>query len=134
MMVQPDLPAATLLPTEPAPFVLDHPIVWVVILLICLRLLMQTWLKQLNFRYVKARAEKVPEPLQGVMDEATYAKSVEYTIARGRLAGFDDGYSALMLLVVLFSGLLPWAFRFFQQHVGTTTWAMAAFLFVAGVA
>ncbi|MSU58142.1 MAG: M48 family peptidase [Pedosphaera sp.] len=113
---------------------LDYPIVWVVMLLIGLRVVTQTWLKNLNFCHVKAHEGKIPEPLHGVMDEATYAKSVDYTIARGRLAGFEDGYSALVLLAVLFSGVLPWAFQLFQHHAGTSAWAMAAFLFAAGVA
>ena len=66
------------------------------------------------------------------MDDATYAKSVDYTLARSRFGVFDDTYSTALLLVFLFSGALPWAFEFFHTHLGASAWAMALFLFSVG--
>jgi STE24 endopeptidase len=39
-----------------------------------------------------------------------------------------------LLIAVLFSGVLPWAFGRFSANFGTSVWAMAGFLFVTGIA
>ncbi|HEY9175818.1 MAG TPA: M48 family metallopeptidase [Verrucomicrobiae bacterium] len=96
--------------------------------------LMELWLSFLNRRHVLAHAGAVPEALKTFVDAASYAKSVEYTLARGRLGWISDGYGMVVLLGVLFSGILPWALRLFEQHWGVSAWAMAAFLFAVGVA
>jgi STE24 endopeptidase len=93
----------------------------------------QLWLERLNTRHVLAHAGAVPEAFKGVVDEATYAKSVQYTLAKGRLDQIQMTYSSAVLLVVLFSGVLPWGFRGCTQGVGGSAWAMAAFLFGTGV-
>jgi STE24 endopeptidase len=66
------------------------------------------------------------------MDEATYAKSVQYTLARSGFSRFEDTYDVVVLLVVLFSGVLPWAFDFSHAQFGSSAWAMAGFLFAVG--
>ena len=101
---------------------------------IVLKLGMQLWLTRLNRRHVCAHADTIPAAFKETMDDATYAKSVEYTLAKSRLGQFEDIYDTVVLLVVLFSGVLPSAFQFFQQQVGTAAWAMAAFLFAVGTA
>ena len=68
------------------------------------------------------------------MDDATYAKSVAYTLANGRLGQVENSYGALVLLFVLVSGVLPWAFGVAQSSLGPSAWASAAFLFAVGVA
>ena len=55
-------------------------VAWV-LLLILAKWAAQLWLEWLNSRYVRARAGAVPEAFQGVVDEPTYAKSVQYTLA-----------------------------------------------------
>ena len=102
--------------------------------LIMAKCAVQIWLERLNQRYVLAHAGAVPEAFKGVIDEVTYKKSVEYTLAKGRLDQIETTYHVLVLLVVLFSGVLPWGFRWFAERLGDSAWAMAAFLFVTGVA
>ena len=110
-------------------------VVAVVVLLLALaRWGVQLWLEQLNRRHVLAHAGALPEAFKGVMDEATYAKSVQYTLAKGRLDQIEGTWSSVVLLVVLFSGVLPWGFEAFTQGLGGSAWAMAAFLLVTGVA
>src|SRR5262245_21630235 len=98
--------------------------------LIAVRWLAQFVLDELNRRHILAHASAVPEPFQATMDEATYAKSIQYSFARGRLGRFRDGYAAFVLYLALFSGVLPWAFGVFQNSLGGSAWAMAAFMFV----
>lgn len=98
----------------------------VVILLLLARWLAQLWLDRLNQRHVRAHADAVPEAFRGVVDNATYAKSVEYTLANSRFSQFESTFDLVVLLAVLFSGVLPWAFSQFNPH---SIWAMAGCLF-----
>ncbi|MDB6021190.1 MAG: peptidase, partial [Pedosphaera sp.] len=68
------------------------------------------------------------------VDAATYSKSVQYTLAKSRFGNLEMTYDLVILAVILFSGLLPWAFQFFTGWLGTSAWATAAFLFVVGLA
>ena len=68
-----------------------------------------------------------------MVDEPTYAKSVEYTLAKGRLYRIELTFNAVVLLLVLFSGVLPWAFQGFTLRLGDSAWAMGAFLFATGL-
>src|ERR1019366_3569294 len=106
----------------------------VVLLLVLARWAVQAWLEQLNRRHVLAHAGAVPEAFKGVMDEVTYAKSVQYTLAKGRLDQIEGTWGSVVLLAVLFSGVLPWTFREFTQRLGCSAWAMAAFLLATAVA
>ena len=93
----------------------------------------QIWLERLNERHVLAHAHAVPEAFKSMVDEATYAKSVQYTLAKGRLSRFDDTYRTVLLLLVVFSGVLPWAFGHCRSWLGDSAWALAGFLFAAGI-
>lgn len=106
---------------------------WIAAVLIIARGLVEFGLAHANRRHVLAQANAVPEAFRATVDEATYARSVQYTLARNRFSQFADGWNTFILLVVLFSGVLPWAFAVFQLHAGTSAWAMAAFLFTVGV-
>jgi len=105
-----------------------------VLLLVIARWGVQLWLEQLNQSHVLAHAGAVPEAFKGVMDEATYAKSVRYTLAKSRLDQIAGTWGSVVLVAVLFSGLLPWGFHGFDQRLGSSAWAMAAFLLVTSVA
>jgi STE24 endopeptidase len=92
------------------------------------------WLNRLNQRHVQAHAKEVPAAFREIVDEATYHRSAQYTLAKGRFGNIVDLFDAVLLIAMLFSGLLPWAFTRFSAGFGTSIWAMAGFLFVAGVA
>jgi STE24 endopeptidase len=111
-----------------------HWVALVVCLLIFARWAVELWLSALNRRHVRAHADAVPEAFRGVVDEPTYKKSVAYTLAKARFVSIEEAYGSLILIVVLFSGVLPFAFHFFEQHHGASAWSMAAFLFVVGFA
>lgn len=106
----------------------------IVTALILARWAAELWLSQLNRRHVLAHADAVPAAFRGIIDEATYKKSVAYTLAKARFGSVEETYGTVVLIVVLFSGVLPWVFRFFQTHLGLSAWAMAAFLFTIGFA
>jgi len=105
----------------------------VVLTLILARWAAQFWLARLNQRNVLAHADAIPDAFKGTIDDATYAKSVQYTLAKSRLGQIEMAYDALVLALVLFSGLLPWGFGLLTGWLGTSAWVMAAFLFAAGL-
>ena len=105
---------------------------WFAAGLIVLKWAAELLLEHLNRRHVLAHANAVPTAFKDTMDEPTYAKSVQYALARSGFGRFEDTFDALVLLLVLFSGVLPWALDFSRAHLGSSAWAMAGFLFAAG--
>jgi STE24 endopeptidase len=93
----------------------------------------QMWLEWLNQRHVRRHAREVPAAFAGTVTPETYAKSVDYTLAKSRLEMVELTWSAAVLSVVLFSGVLPWFYRMFQHAAGNSVWAGAGFLVAAGV-
>jgi STE24 endopeptidase len=92
------------------------------------------WLARLNQRHVLRHADAVPEPFRDFVDPATYARSVQYTLAKSRLNRVELTYDSVVLLVLLFSGILPRAYDWFRGTLGSSVWANASFLFAMGFA
>jgi STE24 endopeptidase len=107
---------------------------WCIIILILLKWGGQEVLDWLNRGYVKKNRHAVPKALEGIIDEATYRKSADYTLAKSKFEQFETGWSVLVLLLVLFTGVLPRTYHAYQTHFGSSAWAAAAFLFLLGLA
>jgi STE24 endopeptidase len=110
------------------------PFAIIALVLIFARAITELWLSRLNQRHVRAHANEVPAAFRGIVDEATYRRSVDYTLAKSRFRDTANVFDTVVLIAVLFSGVLPWAFGKFAANVGTSIFAMAGFLFVTGVA
>lgn len=110
------------------------PFALVALLLILARWLAELWLSRMNQKHVSAHAGAVPEVFRGVIDDAAYRKSVEYTLAKARFGNFADICDLVVLLLMLFSGFLPWAFNRTMAQWGDSVWTLSAFLFVMGLA
>jgi STE24 endopeptidase len=110
------------------------PFALVALVLIFARAITEVWLSQINQRHVRAHANEVPHAFRGLIDEAMYRRSVDYTLAKGRFGDVANLFDAALLIVLLFSGVLPWAFERFSQSFGSSIWAMAAFFFVVAIA
>jgi STE24 endopeptidase len=111
-----------------------QPFAIIALALILARAVAELWLSQLNRRYVCAHKNEVPQAFRGIMDESTYRRSIDYTLAKNRFGNVVNVFDAVVLIAVLFSGLLPWALGKFSTNFGTSIWAMAGFLFVTGIA
>jgi len=105
-----------------------------VMALILVRWFAELWLSRLNRRHVLARANEIPPAFREIIDEPTYKKSVEYTLAKNKFSEAEDGYNMAVLIIFLFSGVLPRAFHLFSNGLGQSAWAMAAYLFTVGFA
>lgn len=104
----------------------------IILVLLGLKWAVQLWMEWLNQRSVRAHAGSIPEPLRQAIDASTYAKSVQYTLAKSRFREFELTYGTFALVVVLFSGILPWSIGFFRAQLGPSAAVMA--LFLLGVA
>ena len=104
------------------------------LVLILARSIAELWLSRLNQRHVRAHANKVPPAFREIIEEATYRRSVDYTLAKSRFGNIADVFDTLMVIAVLFSGVLPWAFGRFSASCGTSIWTMAGFIFLVGIA
>jgi STE24 endopeptidase len=108
-----------------------QPFAIIALVLILARAVTELWLSRLNQCHVRAHRNEVPPAFRGAMDESTYRRSIDYTMAKSRFGNIVNVFDAVVLIAVLFSGLLTWAFGKFS--FGTSTLAMAGFLFATGI-
>src|SRR5580765_3990224 len=110
------------------------PFAIIALVLILSRAIAELWLSRLNQRHVRAHADEVPPAFREMVDEPTYRRSVDYTLAKNRFGDVVTLFDAVLLIAVLFSGILPWAFASFTAVFRTSVLAMAGFLFATGFA
>ena len=111
-----------------------QPFAFGALILVLARAASELWLSRLNKSHVRAHANEVPPAFRGIIDEATYRRSVDYTLAKSRFGDTANVFDSVVLIAVLFSGVLPWAFGRLSANFGTSVWAMAAFLVVTAIA
>src|ERR1043166_4861328 len=100
----------------------------IALVLIFARAITEVCLSGLNQHHVRAHAIEVPAAFREIINEATYRRSVDYTLAKSRFGDIANLFDAVLLIAVLFSGVLPWAFARFSAAFGTSIPAMAGFL------
>ena len=83
------------------------PFAIIALILILARATTELWLSRLNQRHVRAHANDVPPAFRGIINEATYCRSVDYTLAKSRFGDIVTLVDAVVLIAVLFSGVLP---------------------------
>jgi len=93
-----------------------------------LRLAAQTWLAWLNMRQIARHRAQVPTALAGVMDDATYQKAADYSLAKLRFGQREILWETALLATVLFSGVLPAAWSAWTGWLGQGAWSGAGFL------
>ena len=108
------------------------------ILLLCLSLLVLRWLGQcfldrLNRNHVQTHAHQPPEAVRDIMDEATYRRSVDYTLAKSRFGQMEELWGLAIKILFLCSGFLPWSLSFWAGWVGSGVLATAGWLLVVSL-
>ena len=109
------------------------PFAIIALVLLLSRAIAELWLSRLNQQHVRAHANEVPPTFREIVDEPTYRRSVEYTLAKSRFGEVITLFDAVLLIGLLFSGVSPWAFEKFTGAFGTSVWAMTGFLFATGI-
>ncbi len=82
----------------------------------------------LNRREIIRHSGAVPPAYAGVMDAPTYAKAVEYSLAKNTFGRWEELCGAVVLAGVLFSGMLPWSLAAWTDFAGAATWSQALWL------
>ena len=108
-------------------------VAWIVVGLMVAKLGSEYILSYLNRLEIRRHAGAMPAAFAGVMDEGTYAKSVEYSLAKNAFAQVEMLWSAAVLAFVVFSGLLPAAWDAWTGLAGDAAWSGALFLVLTGV-
>src|SRR6266478_4931715 len=106
----------------------------IALVLILARATGELWLSRLNRRHVRAHAKEIPPAFRGMIDEATYCRSIDYTLTKNRFGDVVTVFDAILLIGIVFSGVLPWAFGKSAAAFGTSVFAVAGFLFAIGIA
>lgn len=102
--------------------------------LMVLRLAGQLALSALNRAEVRRHAGAPPPAVAAIMDDATYRKSVSYTLARSRFGVITEIFDTLVLALFVFGGVLPWLFVHVLGWGGEdAVWTRALFILLAGV-
>jgi len=98
-------------------------------LLLVARVVVESRLITLNRREVERHADSIPPAYREVMDDPTYRKAVDYTQVKNCFGQKSLVFDAIVLAIVLFSGILPWLYAEGQELLGSGFWARAATLF-----
>ena len=102
----------------------------IVALLLIAKTVAEIWLDLLNRHRVRQEAGHVPDAYREYIDQEAYDKSVDYTLAKNRLGIMETVYDALILALILFSGILPLLWDLSTSLLGSGTWGQAAALFL----
>lgn len=97
-------------------------------------------LERVNLRYlmgVSGSNSALPESVRGIMDDVTFARSVDYTQAKSRFCSVSAVCDALVLMLVLSFGLIPWLYQYLSEIFGYGLFGQSAVfilsLFVFGL-
>ena len=110
-----------------------HWLTFAVLTLIVLRLLAQLVLEHVNRDECRLHGGVLPGAYAGIMDETTFSRAAEYTLAKSRFASFELCYDVAILLLTLFSGLLPWLWALINGLAPGAAWSGALFLVGTGL-
>ena len=104
-----------------------------VAVLIGLRLLAQLILDALNAAAVRRHGDAPPPAVAAIMDAATHARTVAYTLAKQRFGMIEELWEAALLAAILFSGALPALYARVAAPAPGAAWSGALFLLLVGV-
>lgn len=104
-----------------------------VLALLLLRLAAQLALEALNRAETRRHAGAPPAALAAIMDAPTFARAADYTLAKSRFASFELAFDAVVLAAVVFSGLLPALWAWFDALAPGAAWSGALFLVGTGL-
>lgn len=106
---------------------------WIIVaflVLLVAKLVTELWLSALNRKAVLANQNAIPEAYRDVVDEETYKKSVDYTLAKNKLGRLELVYDALMLGLIVATGFLAWLYNSLSAALGDGVWAQSATIFL----
>ncbi len=110
-----------------------HLLLYAFIILLVFKTGFETWLEILNRRHVRAASGSVPEPFREFIDPKTYAKTIDYTLAKSRFGFLVTYFDAALLAIILMSGLLPWLYGELIGLIGNSLWGQSLALLAISI-
>ncbi len=107
--------------------------VLVLLVMLAIKFIATTWLDVLNIRAVRANAGKVPHAFVSFMDEATFAKSIAYTIEKTKFGIFENVCNVIFLALLLALWIIPTLFNFGVETFGISVAGQAVTLIFMAV-
>ena len=98
------------------------------LILFAIYVVIEVILSLLNIKEAKSTNGKLPDFLIGQVEEETFNRSVEYTLAKEKLALFSHLYLSIILLLLLCSGILGSTLHFFENIFGASYTAAVFFI------
>ncbi len=98
------------------------------------KLLAQLILSGLNRAEIKRHAGRPPAAVAAVMDGETHAKSTAYSLEKNKFGSLELVFDALILLIVLVGGVLPWMHAKIGTLSATGRWDDALFVLATAMA
>lgn len=108
-------------------------VMWATWGLIVARLGAQLGLSALNRREVLKHAGNPPPAVAAMVDAETFRRSTDYTLAKNRFGVVSLIFEALVLALVLGSGILPWLFAQIAAWAPEAKWDDALFILAAAM-
>ncbi len=109
-------------------------VLWTALLLLVLRLGAELVLGALNRAEVRRHAGAPPPAVAAIMDTATYAKAVDYTLEKSRFGVLTEIFDTLVLAMVLLGGVLPALFTEVALWAGPdSVWNHAVYILLAAM-
>ena len=107
-----------------------HWVLSLFLVLLVLNVFKSLVLDLLNRRNIHRNSSEAPEAFREVMDNATYQKSVAYSLEKNRLGMITTVYDALVLALIICLGLLPFLWVEWGSLGGQSIWSEAAYLVI----
>ncbi len=98
------------------------------LVLLVLNVFKSLYLDLLNRRNIQRNSGELPEAFRQVMNDATYHRSVSYSLEKNRLGMITTVYDALVLGLVISLGFLPFLWVEWGGLWGHSIWSEAAYL------
>lgn len=106
------------------------PLETVFVIALAAKLIAELVLEALNRRQVAINATSLPAALDGIMSKEKFAKANDYTLTKSRFGTLSLLLDAIVLAIVILSGVLPLAHEVWTEFLGSSGWSSALFLIV----
>ncbi len=104
-----------------------------VFILLGAKLAMQILLDHRNRQEVNAHRDSIPDSFKEFIDDETYRKSIDYTLAKSHIGRIELIYDTLILAGLIFFGFFPWMYSQYFLSANESVWIAGIFLIVSGL-
>ena len=109
----------------------------ILLILLVLKVTIFYILELLNLRFLNRHSEEAPESVEGIMDDETFKKSINYTKVKTKFSCINTFYDSIILASIIVFSLIPWLYGFLTKILGYGLFgqsiAFILFIFILGI-